>query len=122
MMLFLALAAAAAGAAPAIGTPPHGSVDYDVQCMIATDTAAGRVDAATKEKLSRLLMFYFGRVDAVVTGDALKRRMVAAAKRLQGHPLGPVVQDCGQFMTDHATAMERIGSVLGSQAKPGSTK
>jgi len=122
MMLFLAWAAAAVGAAPVAGSPAHGSVDYDVQCMIATDSAAGRVDAATKEKLGRLLMFYFGRVDAVVSGDALKRQMVAAAKRLQGRPLGPVVQDCGQFMTDHATAMERTGRTLQSQAKSGSAK
>ena len=121
MMLFLAWAAAALGAAPAApaaAMAPHGSAEYDVQCMLAMQGAAGRVDAASREKVGLVMMFYFGRVDSALSGAALKQRMLNAGKTLQGRQLGPILQDCANFMNQRGHAMDTVRQQLAPTPKP----
>ena len=123
-MLFIALTAAIAGAAPAAAMPSPGSVDFDVQCMMTTQQVTGRgnADEKTKSQLALAMMFYFGRIDSAVKGDALKVHIRAAAKRLQGQQLAPVLKQCGQFMTQRGTAMEALGHSLEAEGKSGAAK
>jgi hypothetical protein len=106
--------ASAAPSAPSAPSPPRGSVDFDVQCMIATEqvTNGGKLDATAKSQLSLAMMFYFGRVDSAVSGDTLKAHIRAAAKQMEGRPLAPVLKGCGEYMTERGTAMESMGHSL----------
>ena len=119
MILFLAWATAAAGAAPAAAAASQGTSDFDVQCMIVIEqvTSSDRADAATKSQLAMALMYYFGRVDSVASGNALKARIRAATKGLQGHQIAPVLKGCGEYMTKRGTAMETLGKSLQAEDK-----
>jgi hypothetical protein len=122
-MLFL-VALAAAGAAPSIIAPARGSADFDVQCMIVTEQASqsDKLDAATKGQLGLAIMFYFGRVDSALAGNALKERIRANGKRLEGQNLAPVLKTCGEFMTERGSTMQAMGAALEAESKAAPAK
>lgn len=125
-MVFAALAAALLGiaaptTAPSVAPiPPRGSTDFDVQCMLVTQQLAGsnKVEAKAKSQIVLAMIFYFGRVDKAVPGDALKGRIRIAAKALQGHAIAPLLKDCGQFMTARGAAMQKVSASIGAELKP----
>jgi len=90
--------------------------------MVAGDQAAGRVSGATKTQLGMVLMFYFGRVDSALSGNSLKQHLGDAVKGLEGRQLGPVLQDCAQFMNARGKAMEGVRRSLAGPARGGSSK
>ena len=63
------------------------------------------------------MMFYFGRVDSALSGDALEDRLETEAKRLEGKPLGPLLQQCGHFMEARGKTLEAIGAKLEAREK-----
>jgi hypothetical protein len=123
LVVAAAVALAPAPAAPATDSPVRGTLDFDVQCMIATEqvTNSDKLDATAKSQLSLAMMFYFGRVDSAASGDALKAHIRAAAKRMRGQQLGPVLKGCGDYMTERGSAMESMGHSLEAEG-PGSAK
>ena len=126
MMVLAAFAAALLGigtpapAPTAAPIPPRGSTDFDVQCMLVTQQLVNnsKVDAKAKSQITLAMIFYFGRVDQAVSGDALKARIRTAAKALQGHAIAPLLKDCGQFMTARGAAMQKVSGSIGAELKP----
>jgi hypothetical protein len=122
MTPLLAMTAAALAAAPAPTMPAQGTVDFDVQCMVVVQQASDRVDESAKATLNAVAMFYFGRVDAAVSGEALKTRLRAAGKRIDGQQLGPMARACGEFMGVRSKALQQTGESLDAEQKAGSAK
>jgi len=121
-MVFGTLIAAALGiAAPATAVPPvtiapRGSVEFDMQCMLAGQAAANQVKPPVREQVAGLMMYYFGRVDSAVSGDSAKERLRRVIASLREHNLAPLMPACGQFMTQHGAAMEATRrSLMGGQ-------
>ncbi len=106
---FLA-AAAAAGADP---------VTFDVQCVIVTQTAME--NQSIKPELKAMLMsavtYFSGRVDAETSAADLENRLVATAKALEGKPVGPLLKECGDFMTARGKAWTDIGGRIEAREK-----
>jgi hypothetical protein len=80
--------------------------------MLASQAASEKVDGALKAGAELATMFYFGRVDSILSGAALEQRIVAEAKVLETRPLGPLLQQCGAFMATRGKALEAIGTRL----------
>jgi hypothetical protein len=108
LVTLLFLAAQAAAPSPAVSD----QLGFDVQCMIASQTASEQAEGAAKAGLTLATMFYFGRVDSILSGDALMLRMEQEAKALQGKPLAGLMQQCGQFMTTRGKALQDVGTKL----------
>lgn len=104
----LFLAAQTAAPSPAVSD----QLGFDVQCMIASQTASEQAEGAAKAGLTLATMFYFGRVDSALSGDALMLRMEQEAKSLQGKPLAGLMQQCGQFMTARGKALQDVATQL----------
>jgi hypothetical protein len=104
------LIAAQASAAPA--PPARDQLGFDIQCMLASQSASEKVDGAMRAAAQLATMFYFGRVDSVLSGAALEQRVEAEAKGLEGRPLGPLLQQCGDFMQVRGKALEDLGAKL----------
>ena len=111
-MLALALPLLAA-AAPAAQDP----VAFDIQCVIATETAMEGAKPEMKGMLMSAMTYFTGRVDAEIPSGELENRLVAQGKALQGHQIGPLLQQCGEFMTTRGKAWDDIGTRLQAREK-----
>lgn len=115
------VAAALAVAAPSTALPPvtiapRGTVEFDMQCMLAGQAAANQLKPPVRDQVGGLMMYYFGRVDSAVSGGAAKERLRRVIATLRDHNLAPLMPACGQFMTQHGAAMEATKrSVMGGQ-------
>ena len=63
-------------------------------------------------------MFFFGRVDSVLSGQALEKRLAAEGEALEDSPMGPLLQRCAQFMEVRGKAMQDLGARLEAAGKP----
>jgi hypothetical protein len=91
------------------GTPAPSGVSFDMQCMIASQLASEQLEGAEKFATTLAAMFYFGRVDSVVADAELERRLEIEAKTIGGRPLGPILEQCGEFMKSRGETMQQIG-------------
>lgn len=108
LMLFLM-----AAQAPIVReSPATDQLGFDIRCMVATQAASENVDGAVKAAIELSMMFYFGRVDSALSGSALEQRFEAEGKALEGKPLGPILQQCGEFMKERGKALQAIGAKL----------
>ena len=114
LALPLLAAAAAAGADP---------VAFDVQCVIATQSAME--DPSLKPELKAMLMsavtYFSGRVDAETSAADLESRLLATAKALQGQPVGPLLKQCGDFMTERGKVWTDMGGRIEAREKASHT-
>ena len=90
---------------------------FDIRCMVASQLASEQVDDEAKSALSLATMFYFGRVDSVISGAALEQRFAAESRNFEGRPLGPMLEQCGRFMEVRGKALEAIGAKLEAAEK-----
>ena len=102
-------------AAQGIAAP--GDSRFDVQCAIATQSAHDQAEEALKPTLLLSVMFYFGRVDAALSGQEIERLFDEEAQALGQQPLGPLLSQCGKFMETRGKAMEQIGNRLAAREK-----
>lgn len=108
LVTLLFLAAQTAAPSPAASD----QLGFDVRCMLASQTASEQADGAAKAGLTLATMFYFGRVDSVLSGDALMLRMDQEGKAIRGEPLAGLIQQCGQFMTARGKALQDVATQL----------
>jgi hypothetical protein len=112
----LLLAAAQTSTAPAPAAVSE-QTRFDVRCMLASQMAADGAEGAEKVGLTLATMFYFGRVDAVLSGDPVTQQMELAGKGLEGKPLQPVLKECGEFMMRRGEAMQNVAGILEAREK-----
>jgi hypothetical protein len=113
MGMFALLLMAQAVVAPVTPVAPGSDqVGFDIQCMIASQNATDKVDGATKAAMELAVMYYFGRVDAVLSGAALETRLEEEGRAIEGKQLGPLLKGCGEFMQAHGKILQDIGAKL----------
>ena len=107
----IATALALMAAAPAAGPDP---VTFDIQCVIATESAMANpaVKPETKLMLMSALTFFSGRVDAEISPAELENRLVDQAKSLEGQQIAPLLKSCGEFMQSRGKVWTDIGERL----------
>jgi hypothetical protein len=103
--------------AAAVAAPATSDFDFDVQCMIATQQASGQLEGELAFAAQLAAMYYFGRVDSGLSSVELERRMAAAAKEIEGRPLGPLLEKCGDYMKVRGKLMEDLGARLERREK-----
>lgn len=115
----LLLAVTLIGQSVVAGTagPAKDQLGFDIQCMVASQAASDRVDGGMKVALEMAVMYFFGRVDAVLAGSELEERLQLESKSLEGAPLGPLLKQCGQFMKERGKTLEDIGAKLEAREK-----
>ena len=108
----LALMAAAPAAAP-------DAVTFDIQCVIATESAMASpaVKPEAKVMLMSALTFFSGRVDAEISATELENRLIEQAKTLQGQQIAPLLKSCGEFMQARGKVWAGIGERLQEREK-----
>ncbi|MFL6736702.1 MAG: hypothetical protein ACJ8F4_06540 [Sphingomonas sp.] len=103
-------------AAAVTGADP---VMFDVQCVIVTQTAMQ--DQSIKPELKAMLMsavtYFSGRVDAETSTADLETRLVAGAKAIEGQPVGPLLKECGDFMSARGKAWTDMGGRIEAREK-----
>jgi hypothetical protein len=109
LLLMMAQAPVAPVAPP---PPPRDQVAFDIQCMIASQFASDKVDGAPKAAMELAVMYYFGRVDAVLSGAALETRLEEEGKAVEGKQLAPLLKSCGEFMQVHGKTLQDVGAKL----------
>ena len=117
MKLLLALALVGQSVAVGAAGPANDQLGFDVRCMVASQAASDRLDGGMKVALEMAVMYFFGRVDAVLAGPALEERLQLEARSLEGAPLGPLLKQCGQFMKERGKTLEEIGAKLEAREK-----
>ena len=115
MFALLFMVAQAAPAAPS--APVRDQLGFDIRCMVASQAASDKTDGAMKANLQLASMFYFGRVDSVLSGTALEQRLGTESKALENKPLAPVLQQCGEFMEARGKTLQAIGAKLEAREK-----
>ena len=105
--------------AAAAAVPAPDQFEFDTQCMVATQLATEQLEGATALATQLAAMYYFGRVDGALSNTALEQRLAAAAKAIEGRPLGPLLEQCGAFMKERGDVMKRIGDKLEAREKAG---
>ena len=117
-MVFLLFLAAQASAVPApAAAAVADQTQFDIRCMLASQIASESSEGAEKVGLTLATMFYFGRVDAVLSGDPLTQQMEVEGKAIENRPLGPLLQECGEFMKRRGEAMQEVGGKLDAREK-----
>jgi hypothetical protein len=109
-LLALALLAAQAMA-------PGDQVTFDIHCRIAAQAAHEQADGAMKAATLLSTMFYFGRVDSALPEAEMEQRLATESARIEGQPLGPLLEKCGAFMQQRGQQLEAIGARLTSPAR-----
>lgn len=85
--------------------------------MIATQLASQQLEGSEALAAQMASMYFFGRVDAVLSEKELEERMAAAGRMIEGKPLGPYLQECGDYMQVRGKVMETIGGRLEAKEK-----
>ncbi|MEO7654479.1 MAG: hypothetical protein ABIS23_02205 [Sphingomicrobium sp.] len=106
MVLGLLLLASAQGASV------PGNPRFDSQCVIAAQSAHDQAEGELRAATLLSVMFYFGRVDSLLSGLELEQQLDEEGRRLEGQPLGPLLSQCGEFMQGRGAAMQEIGKRL----------
>lgn len=111
-MMGLGIFASAALAATLVAASPADRREKDLQCLVAVQEAASQADETTKAALENATMYYFGRVDAAIPQNELEDRLLATAKAIEGKPLGPILQECGNYMAERGKLWIDLGTRL----------
>ena len=107
--------------AAAVQAAPRDQIAFDVRCMVASQQVMEQAEGADKAALSMASMYYFGRVDAALAGADLERRLEAESRAMMGQPLGPILEQCGEFMTERGKALMAIGESLEKKERAAAT-
>ena len=111
-----ALALPVLAAAAVAGADP---VTFDVQCVIVTQAAME--DQSVKPEPKTMLMsavtYFSGRVDAETSAADLENRLLATATALEGRPVGPLLKECGDFMSARGKAWSDMGGRIEAREK-----
>ena len=111
-------------AAIAIATPALAqSADTDVKCLLLS-SAFSRMekDAGRKQVAEVAAIYYFGRVDTRLAGDALRKQILAQGKSLNGANAGQQMTACAKQMQVRRQAFQALGQSIIKQPIPGVTK
>ncbi len=88
--------------------------------MAATVVApAEQLQGELKAATMLSVMFFFGRVDAAFSPADLEKKLEQQAAAMKGQPLGPLLQQCGQFMEGRGKVLEAIGARLEAKERVG---
>ncbi len=98
--------------AAAVQAAPRDQISFDIRCMVAAQQVMEHIDGAEKTAVGMASMYYFGRVDSALTGANLEQRLEAESKSLIGQPLGPLLAECGEYMTERGKALMAIGEAI----------
>jgi hypothetical protein len=109
-MLILGLSLLAAASAA-----DQDRVSFDIQCVIATQTAMANAKPEMKLMLMSAMTYFTGRVDAEIAAGELENRLVAQSKTLEGTQVGPLLQQCGAFMKARGKVWTDMGERLQSR-------
>ena len=116
VLLFLAAQLSAAPATPLPAVISE-QTRFDIRCMLASQSAADSTVGVAKMGLTLATMFYFGRIDAVLSGDPLTQVMEAEGKAIQGKSLDPLLMECGEFMKRRGEVMQEVAGQLDAREK-----
>jgi hypothetical protein len=110
MLLPMLAAAAAAGTDPAA---------FDIQCVIATESAMQNdsLKPEVKTMLMSAMTYFSGRVDAEVASGQLEGKLTAQVKAMEGKEIGPLLKQCGDYMTARGKIWTDIGNHMEASAK-----
>jgi hypothetical protein len=90
---------------------------FDIRCMVASQLATEQVEDAAKEAFQLASMFFFGRVDSVLSGPELEKRLATEGQAIEGTQMGPILQRCAKFMEVRGRAMQEVGARLAAAEK-----
>jgi hypothetical protein len=90
-------------AAPAVAQ----SVEKDVRCMMVSQ-AFSRLekDPAKKQLAAASALYYFGRVDAQVSGSALRNQFIAQNSVIKQQNGGEIMTGCAKDFNAHQQALQ----------------
>lgn len=99
---------AALQASPNVAAP--GTPAFDIQCMIVTQHASSSLTDQQLAMATQLsVMFFMGRVDQRFTDSQMIEEAMRVSEAIQGKPLGPMLQACGDYMAARGKRLERLG-------------
>ena len=107
----------ALGLLAAQGLAPGDQVTFDIHCMIASQAANEQAEGEMKAATLLSTMFYFGRVDSALPDAEMEQRLATESARVEGQPLGPLMEKCGAFMQQRGQQLEAIGARLMSRQR-----
>ena len=89
----------------------------DVTCLLASNVfTKASTDPKQRAAANGILVYYFGRVDARLSGPGLKDELQVAARGLNKNNLASTMNACGQFMAARQRAYEGIASQISRSA------
>ncbi|MCA1653612.1 MAG: hypothetical protein ABR588_01030 [Sphingomicrobium sp.] len=94
-------------------------VDQDVRCLLLSNAfAKAEKDPAKRNIAVGSGLYYFGRVDARLSGDALRNQILAQGKLLTNQNAGPLMTACAQQLQVRQRLLLTLGQSLnGAQPK-----
>ena len=107
-----------AALAAAIASPaPAQKVDNDVRCMLLSNVFARSEKDTGRQKVAEVAsIYYFGRVDARLSGDALRRAILDQGKSMSAASAGPAMTACARTMQQRRLAFQSLGQSLAASA------
>ena len=104
-------------AAPAIAQ----TAEKDVRCMILSEAFSKlEKDPAKRQVAAATGLYYFGRVDAQISGPALRSEFMAQKSVLQQKNAGQAMTDCAKEFIAHQRILQTI--VQGAAVAASKTK
>ena len=101
-ILIMAAALTAAPAAAQTG-------EQDVRCLIVSNIfSQSEKDPAKRQVVTAARLFYLGRVDARMSGPALRTALVAQAKGITAQNAGPAMTACARSMQGKMAALQAL--------------
>ena len=104
------LAASAAFGLVLIGAPAMAqTAEKDLRCMILSEAFSKVEKEPAKRQIAAATgLFYFGRVDAQISGNALRSQFIAQKSVLQQKNAGEAMTDCAKEFISHQRALQTI--------------
>ncbi len=112
--LTLTVLGAVLGATVLAGPASAQGVDGDVRCLLLSNFFSKTEKEAPKKQMAAMTgLFYAGRVDARLSGNALKAQLIAQTKALQGQNSGQLMTACAQQVLANQRNLSAIGQQIG---------
>ncbi|NNM76262.1 hypothetical protein HJG53_05010 [Sphingomonas sp. ID1715] len=87
------------------------TAEQDVRCLIVSNIfSQTEKDAAKRQVAGAARLFYLGRVDARMSGPALKTALVAQAKSVTAENAGPAMTACARSMQGKMAALQGLSA------------
>ena len=109
LMVVSASALVSAGVVDAAPRPPS-----DTACLLVSNVFAKHpTDAKQREKAIPVLSYYFGRVDAQLSGSELKKVLQAEERVLKSAKASTLMSDCARNMVARQKAFNDMAKQVG---------